>query len=365
MILSLPKSVFLAVCIYVAAAIDFPCDQVKNNPAACTFDRFKTKCAKECGGNTNTQNNANNGNNGGGGGGGPVTTKPVTVHHGGSSEERSITKSNQEGKIFGKGKKTPKPKSGEVGATVTVHQDIHQDSTIKVTDRPFSTGAGHSYSHGDHHDSTKIFTGGPFTGVTNSVNGVHSNNGGHHNNEEHRSTEGHHSNENHNGDSGSKEHSHNPSSHSTGHHSTATTKNPSAGVARSQSNKNCNKVDPCVDKAVADEGFKKRCQAAGIKDTCWDKCRYDITFDELKKAMLSKLCPMDGMRAYLQCGANSQDNRSCCTQTGVLEGKRAFCHPFCNPTGAEWPAPNQAMKYLPCASQMNAIMRCHWAGLTE
>jgi len=96
-----------------------------------------------------------------------------------------------------------------------------------------------------------------------------------------------------------------------------------------------------------------------------DKCKYDVTFDELKKAMLGKQCPIGGMRTYLQCGANSQDNRSCCEKTGVLEGKRAFCHPFCNPNGAEWPASNQAMKYMPCAGQLNAIMRCHHAGLSE
>jgi len=81
--------------------------------------------------------------------------------------------------------------------------------------------------------------------------------------------------------------------------------------------------------------------------------------------MLSKQCPMDQMREYLKCASNNQDNRMCCQQTGLLEGKKAFCHPFCNPSGAEWPTSGQAMKYLPCSAEMGAMMTCHWAGLTD
>jgi len=138
-----------------------------------------------------------------------------------------------------------------------------------------------------------------------------------------------------------------------------------APVSNSKPSGNCNKVDPCVPKSTADAGFKSRCQAAGIAATCLDKCRYDVTWEELKKAMLSKKCPIDGMRDYLKAGANNQDNRSCCQTKGVTEGKRAFCHPFCNPNGSEWPGPHEGAKYLPCASEMSAIMNCHWAGLTS
>jgi len=139
---------------------------------------------------------------------------------------------------------------------------------------------------------------------------------------------------------------------------------PSNPNSNRKNNANCNKVDPCVDKQTADAGFRQRCQSANIASTCLDKCRYDITFAELKKAILSKDCPMDQMRDYLKAGANNQDNRGCCKAKGVTEGKREFCHPFCNPNGNEWPGPKEGGKYLPCASQMNAIMNCHWAGLT-
>jgi len=65
-----------------------------------------------------------------------------------------------------------------------------------------------------------------------------------------------------------------------------------------------------------------RCKKRGIKETCWEKCRYDVTFDELKKAMMSKQCPIAGMRDYLKAGANEQDNRLCCDKTGTLTNNK-------------------------------------------
>jgi len=274
----------------------------------------------------------------------------VTGHQG-SSEEKSDSKGNKEAMKLGR-KKSPKPKSGE--STVTVHS---QDSTVSgITNKPISTGMTNSHTGLDHSHETGMTNKPISTGITNSPSGDH------HDDQNRQVVPAvHHSNEDHNdGDSNEDHASNKPSSRkfSTRHPSTPSTKS-------NKSNKNCNKVDPCVDLAKANEGFRKRCQDAGIKDTCWEKCKYDVTFDELKKAMLGKQCPIDGMRTYLQCGANSQDNRACCEKTGVLEGKRAFCYPFCNPNGADWPGQNQAMKYMPCAGQLNAIMRCHWAGLSD
>jgi len=154
----------------------------------------------------------------------------------------------------------------------------------------------------------------------------------------------------------------------SGNNPTTSTKSSSgdsgkASTKGSSGSSNCNKIDPCVDVATANAGFLERCKAKGIKETCLDKCRYDVTFDELKKAMLGGKCPIAGMRDFLKCGANGNDNRACCEKTGVLEGKRDFCFPFCNPDGDTWPAQKEAMKYLPCASQMAQIMKCHWAGI--
>jgi hypothetical protein len=375
------------------ADMELPCDQVSQNHQMCSQERFRTKCQKECTGNNGNNNDGNNGNSANK----LTTSKPTNGNdHHGSSEETHVdhkTKAaRRSGKKFtsksvtGSTKtmqmnhdnenhnhqvtklSTTKPVSSrmvnsnhEQGKSQENHQnnDNHDHPFTKVTTKPISSrliNSNHneerdqeSHQNDNNHDH-------PFTKVTTKpvssrmVNSNHESHGSHENN----------NNNDHHDD-------HQSTKHVTHIFSKSTTKHPSntGGAQRSASaTTHCDKITPCVKKETADEGFRSRCKAAGIPDTCLDKCRYDVTFEEMKKAMLGKQCPMDKMRDFLICGSKNQDNRACCQQAGLLDGKKAFCHPFCNPSGNEWPTSNP-VKYLPCASEMAGMMQCHWAGLTE
>ncbi len=62
----------------------------------------------------------------------------------------------------------------------------------------------------------------------------------------------------------------------------------------------------------------------------------------------------------IQCASDFKDATPCCRATGVLNGNRGICAPFCNPN-AGMPAIN--VRYLPCLDVLPNIGNCFWAGL--
>lgn len=78
--------------------------------------------------------------------------------------------------------------------------------------------------------------------------------------------------------------------------------------------------------------------------------------------MKTKDCELTDIRDILKCASGDKDNDACCEKTGVLDGKREVCEPFCNPNSEDWPkSPRGVGKYLKCASQFDQIMKCHYA----
>lgn len=128
----------------------------------------------------------------------------------------------------------------------------------------------------------------------------------------------------------------------------------------------CDGVTPCIEVHKASKKFQSCCIEKGLKDSCIDKCRYNIRRSELQDAVIRGMCPIDTMRIYLECAANSDNNIGCCSKVGVLDHGRKVCKPLCNPSGPAWPADKeQAKRLLPCLSQFDPIMKCHWASIKD
>lgn len=76
----------------------------------------------------------------------------------------------------------------------------------------------------------------------------------------------------------------------------------------------------------------------------------------------TKVCDLSEAQDILLCASNNKDNGPCCKKTGVLDGSREVCEPFCNPNSPDWPTSTKGMgKYLKCLKVFEDIMKCHHA----
>src|SRR4051812_45022057 len=102
----------------------------------------------------------------------------------------------------------------------------------------------------------------------------------------------------------------------------------------------------------------------GNQDTKRDvfPSRFISYFLQVQLAAFKQTCPFSILPTYFACASRNKNNIACCRDTKILADTGPQCAEFCDPVNGNFQ--KVGFRHLICATYLEEIMHCHWAGIT-
>ncbi|VDM99373.1 unnamed protein product, partial [Thelazia callipaeda] len=116
---------------------------------------------------------------------------------------------------------------------------------------------------------------------------------------------------------------------------------------------------PCVTLSEANSIFSQCCLNK-LPIGCQQLCKYDVTKNEIKEAIVKGLCRITYVVSILACASDGHDNSECCKYKAIAAKSGPQCEAFCRP---EIEIKELGMQHLVCQRIFSDLVNCHMSGL--
>uniref|UniRef100_A0A0K0F4P0 DB domain-containing protein n=1 Tax=Strongyloides venezuelensis TaxID=75913 RepID=A0A0K0F4P0_STRVS len=121
---------------------------------------------------------------------------------------------------------------------------------------------------------------------------------------------------------------------------------------------------PCIPMSEANLRLSTCCKNKNMPVGCQELCRYDVTEEEVKRALNTGKCSLLNVAPFLECAADRKDNINCCKSKNIAGKSGPQCEVFCS---ANKSGPNPygilGIQHIVCGQTMYDLLQCHLSGL--